>query len=99
MYAEYYLSLPGGFRLPIGIFREVYTARTLEPSLLPTEEQLQATAREYLLSTMISGKVLIESTEIQGATLRGSYLCSEMIARERNEELMQSYGKNSGEDR
>ena len=99
MYAEYYLSLPGGFRLPIGIFREVYSARTLEPGLLPSEDQLQATAREYLLSTMISGKVLAESIEIKELTLHGSYLCSEMIARERNEELMQSYGKNSGEDR
>ena len=99
MYAEFYLSLPGGFQLPIGIFREDYCQRTLEPCYLQSEDQLQKAAREYLLSTMISGKILNESVEVQGLTLRGSYLCSEMIARERNEELMQSYGKNSGADR
>ena len=96
MYAEYYMSLPGGFRLPIGIYREIYTLRTLEPTLSSLDDQLQVTAREYLLSTMISGKILNETVEIleldNAVTLSGSYLCSEMIARERNEELMQSYG-------
>ena len=85
--------------MPIGIFREDYFQRTLEPGYLQSEDQLQKAAREYLLSTMISGKIFNESVEVQGLTLRGSYLCSEMIARERNEELIQSYGKNSGADR
>ena len=60
------------------------------------------TAKGYLAENMISGKILdavhSEANDSKVYRLEGIYLCSEMIARERNEEIMEEYGKNRRED-
>ena len=50
---------------------------------------------------MVSGSVLdfdvSEEVADQVYQLHGNFLCNEMIARERNEEIIEEYGKNNGE--
>ncbi len=103
---EYVLTLPGGFSLPISVFVDSYIIR--DAYAVHTEGTAAGilsgnAAREYLMENMVAGKILdvalSESYSESVYRLEGNYLCSEMIARERNEEIMEEYGKNRGEDR
>ena len=101
---EYTLTLPGGFRLPLALSVETLIIR--DPQEVSTQgilagELSMNTAKKYLQDIMISGSILdsdvFEEVSERLYQLRGNILCSEMIARERNEEIMEEYGKNSGE--
>jgi len=102
MYTEYYLTLPGGFRLPIGIAVERWTVYE-ETAATGDGSEFQNTAengaKSYLLDQMISGRILDCAVTVQQEDhrilLMGSYLCSEMIARERSEEILENYGKDN----
>ena len=101
---EYILSLPGGFRLPVTLSVETLMIRKpQETGTLGTMagELSMKAAKEYLQNTMVSGSVLdfdvSEEIADQLYQLHGNFLCNEMIARERNEEIIEEYGKNSGE--
>lgn len=102
MYVEYYLTLPGGFQLPLGIAVEQWvsyeeTAFATDGSGL--QDVAEKGAKGYLLDQMISGRILDCAVTVQQEDnrilLTGSYLCSEMIARERNEEILENYGKDN----
>lgn len=105
IYEEYALTLPGGFRLPLSFSVETWCYGGIDDYLMDSaasEELSNHTAQSYLAEDMISGKILdaILSEAYDGKVYRldGIYLCSEMIARERNEEIIEEYGKNRGED-
>lgn len=94
MYEEYYITLPGGFRLPIAIVKETAVRFETSPvTVAPgsAEAMLGEFSEAYLRSQMISGTV--ESSElsfIQNAgvyVLEGEYLCTEMIGRQRQEKI------------
>ena len=96
IYTENYLTLPGGFRLPIGIATETYIQREAETDLLNDgASQLTEFACLYLTQQMQAGCVLggnCKITEENGfCRLEGTYSCREMIGRFRPEENLPIY--------
>ena len=98
MYVESYLTLPGGFQLPIAIVTEEWTyyAETAEPiSEDAASAMLSAFSRTYLLSHMVAGQILLETeaftAELGTAVLEREYSCLEMIGQERSEEIIEPY--------
>lgn len=100
MYVEYYLSLPGGFRLPVGLAVETVTGGELVEYDADEEQTLALLkdyAGQYLSQQMIAGTVNGSSVCPEPADgvlrLKGTYLCSEMIGKTRNEETIDQYGE------
>lgn len=96
MYSEYYLTLPGEFRLPVTLIREEtihYAMGVSEKSEEDAESNLHRFASDYLQSQMIAGEMICreEETVFHNGVycLTGEYACIEMIGRvqvERNGE-------------
>lgn len=100
MYEEYYITLPGGFRLPACIGAETITTWDLASTAVPqesVEEELRAYARDHVLSQTVAGQILREDhsiTQEKGAYhLTGRFLCLEMIGRVITEEIGEINGK------
>ena len=102
IYFDNYVTLPGGFTLPIAFFVNITT--DYEHSAISTSTENSAaiteqTARQYLLTHMVSGKILRENTSFSErdgvCILSGRYVCSEMIGRVQHEEIYEDYGKNN----
>ena len=100
MYEEYYITLPGGFRLPVALSRETLTQWETSPALRTSEELefgMKAFARNTVLGSMVAGKILreeqilLEGTE--GFSLVSRFLCEEMIGRVITEEIGETNGK------
>lgn len=95
MYEERYLTLPGGFRLPIALIRErtmpysLESDVTLDPS---SYTWVESVAKDYLHSQMLSGEILRASTLTEIVddvhVLYGTYQCRELIGRIRSEEKL-----------
>jgi sporulation protein YqfD len=98
MYSDYYLTLPGGFVLPVGIsVQTVYHYEVIdEPSQLLDESFVVQYAKGLIIDQMVAGSILNEQTDIQHTDeltiFNGSYSCLEMIGQVKNEELI--YGEN-----
>jgi hypothetical protein len=100
MYSERYLTLPGGFQLPICLVTEVWTqyqCSSQEADAEQTEQLLKQFTNKYLPSVMIAGRVL-QSTEQftmenDAYLLSGNCACLEMIGLEVNEEIITPDGK------
>jgi sporulation protein YqfD len=96
MYEENYLTLPGGFVLPIAIVTEtcIYTAEST-PTAGEDEcsDLLSNLAQSYLREQMVAGMIMETREEFaqqEGALwLTGKYECHEMIGRERIEEIIE----------
>ena len=106
MYTQYYLTLPGGFRLPVSLLREVRIDYQLSQQQLPEEEvqaQLTDFAARYLRSIMVAGTVSQGDLafEPQDGCLRmaGKFSCIEMIGSVRDEKIGDYNGKTDGTDR
>lgn len=100
MYQEYYITLPGGFRLPIGFGIETVTDRLfLEEEVSPFEAEtaLHPFSRQELEKQMTAGRILQEEYQFcqeQGLyVLENRVLCSEMIGRVITEEIGELHGK------
>lgn len=100
MYVENFLTLPGGFQLPIGIVTETWVIydcidTQLEEDVL--SKRLSAYAQEHLRKSMIAGEILSASVEAQADgdsyRLYGTYACREMIGRVQEEEIITPHGK------
>ena len=96
-----YLTLPGGFILPVALVTEEWTGFECRPQRLSGDRAgmiLTEFSDNCLKQQMIAGKVLRQSLEMDGDSgvysLKGSYACLEMIGREQNEEILLDYGKN-----
>lgn len=96
MYEEHYLTLPGGFQLPIGIVRETwiyYNSQEAEITQADSYAWLQTAAENYLQSQMVAGRILSQDTAMlleEGVgCLSGQYACLEMIGQVKNEEILQ----------
>ena len=94
MYEEYYITLPGGFRLPIALIKETVTVseiRTvpLDPTAL--QVSMERFGKDYMCRQMICGSIQGESMEYLEENgilmLKGEYLCTEMIGRFRQEKI------------
>lgn len=102
MYKEYYITLPGEFRLPFALCIDQYTDNEFEKVTQPqttVQTQLMEFASCYLSEQMVSGKLLSSEQMVRvtdgGYRLVGQYACMEMIGRERREQNGDIYGKNS----
>lgn len=95
MYEERYLTLPGGFRLPIGLICETIIPRHItvyRNNCSDSYTWLDNAAEDYLRSQMLSGEILHSNTRTECndslCTLYGSYRCREIIGLMRSEEKM-----------
>ena len=102
MYEEYYITLPGGFQLPIALCVETctcYESAVLEVPESEAEDSLKAFASRYLSKQMVAGEILNRTEEISQENgvyrLKGAYACAEMIGKMRQEQIGDTNGKNS----
>ena len=102
MYKEYYITLPGGFSLPVALCVEEYIGYDLKSDALTEDAaalRLILFAKEYLLGLMLAGEIENGQEKIiaEGSVchLTGTYVCSEMIGREQQEQIGDINGKNN----
>ena len=95
-----YMTLPGGFVLPVALVTEVWTGYQWEIGTVSddrAETILGDFADNYLLQRMLAGQILRQDIEFCGKdgvySLDGVYSCQEMIGREQSEETLGNYGK------
>ncbi len=100
MYSQSYVTLPGGFALPLIWVKETWYYADVQSITLSeetAESQLSAFAVQYLQAQMIAGRTMnaweIFRSEEGARILQGTYACLEMIAQRRNEEIVKSDGK------
>ena len=100
MYEEYYITLPGGFRLPIAISLETYQVCETDADCISEEHgstELKEFAQTYLLQHMAAGKVLsgVQTVVREDGLdrLKGQYACVEMIGIARQEKIGDRNGK------
>jgi sporulation protein YqfD len=99
MYKEYFMTLPGGFSLPLALCLDVRLNRehlSAEYSCGHTPEEF---ARDYLRRQMVAGTILQEDITVADRPdyymLQGNYICSEMIGRVQSEVIGEQHGKTS----
>lgn len=97
MYAQYPLTLPGGFQLPAALAVETLYYREAQTGPVAPEDAralLEAFAGDYLRGQMVAGSILDRRDDLvqEGGVfrLRGEYACQEMIGRVRSEEMIES---------
>ena len=96
MSEEYYLTLPGGFVLPVALLRQTeitYTCETSVRSSDAVESMLAEESRSYLLKQMIAGEILSTTQEFMDGCYEAEYVCREMIGRLVYEEFTYDYGQ------
>ncbi len=96
MYSYHYLTLPGGFRLPITLVVEktiAYETATVTQNQKEVTQHLCRSAQAYLKEQMIAGRIDVRYeivTPMKGIYYQiGKYACHEMISRPRPEEDLQ----------
>lgn len=101
MYTEYYLTLPGGFQLPVALIVEeiIYYENSVQNTLdVSVESMLSEYAEGYLAGQMVSGTILNRSEAVELLqdiyVLNAQYTCRELIGRVQSEEIIQHYGEN-----
>lgn len=102
IYKEYYVTLPGGFRLPMALCVDTYTCwDTAEANIEPAEADsgLRSYVRQYLTHLMVAGTIVDSSERIARESgrmiLDGTYVCREMIGREQPEQIGVTNGKSN----
>ena len=97
IYEENYITLPGGFLLPIALVTESWIPTQTE-TVDTDGEELSGAARDYLLGEMTAGTILNAKEEIKQGDgcwiLSGRYACTELIGQLREEEIVKPNGTN-----
>ena len=100
MYAEYYVSLPGGFQLPFALCIDTYFDRNLQEVIIAkndAQQQLLQFSESHLLQQMISGQIIQKEHNFNDTgclyQLSSNYTCTEMIGIERREQIGVMNGK------
>jgi len=95
MYSESYLTLPGGFQLPIALVTESWVSYECADCAVSGEDtatMLDEFAKKYLSEQMVAGQILSDAQTLEtreGLTiLQGKYACREMIGQVRSEEII-----------
>lgn len=101
MYSRKYLTLPGGFQLPVAIVcQEVFYHKTYEDETPEVDTQwIEQTAEQYVLQNRNAGEILLKNTLLQEygdySVLKGVYACREQIGIPKIEEIVSNDGKHS----
>lgn len=98
MYKEYYLTLPGGFQLPVALVVEELSYYSQRDSAEENDfSWMKDSLKSYLEGQMVAGKIIhTESRVSVGQELCstvGEYDCIEMIGQVRSEEIIQGNGE------
>ena len=100
MYEEYYITLPGGFQLPMAFLVERYVLWETGTETIPQTDAQQILldfGESYLRQQMLAGKVLKEEhtflSDDGQMTMAGQYICMEMIGKMQRLQI----GENNGE--
>ncbi len=96
IYTEQYVTLPGGFVLPVAFFiEEVIFAPIVSDSPADTQSFMHSFITSYLQSQMVAGQILHASTVftdgVEVSRLDGRFDCVEMIGMIRTEENLLQY--------
>ena len=100
MYSCNYITLPGGFRLPLGIAceRYVFCDKDAIASADEPPAWLRRYTEGYVKDAMLSGYVRDSVCSLEeipgGCLLRGEYFCTEMLGRIQFEENWEYNGEN-----
>lgn len=100
MYAVNYVTLPGGFRLPIAVVTETviyYDTASISMEEDTATELITQFAGHYLAGAMTAGQIEQKWEALNwkdgSCVLHGRYACVEMIGKTRLEENLQNYGE------
>lgn len=102
IYEEYYVTLPGGFQLPLALAVEEYAVcmtggKNLEESDI--SQRLTDYAAGYIRQQMIAGEInqqdVTVAQEESYICLTGKYICTEMIGKVQWEQIGEYHGENS----
>lgn len=95
MYEKNYLTLPGGFVLPVGVITETLIFYDTEDTIAQEETLYSLASRlgaAYLKDNMVSGEIISTSLTARAEEmiymLNGRYYCREMIGKVFNEEIV-----------
>ena len=95
-----YLTLPGGFALPLALVTERWVRYDCQPRPVPedgAERILKDFASSCLKQQMVAGRILQQDTVVRLCDdvyrLDGDYACLELIGVEQSGELLENYGK------
>ena len=101
IYTEKYLSLPGGFRLPISIIQEKTVRYAVQLELDDSDMSygwLRSYGREYISQQMIAGEIIHQQESIHVSEdiclYRASFACVELIGKNKLEGIVKRYGEN-----
>lgn len=98
MYLRKYLTLPGGFQLPVSLIsQELIPCVTFDEEPIEVNaEWLEHTAQQYVLDQMIAGEILLQQTAVKQSddfrVLTGVYACREQIGKTKFEEFLNHNG-------
>lgn len=102
IYKEYYLTLPGGFQLPVALCLETYSEYAVRDTVLSEDfavQLLDGFVQSYLPTQMAAGEIVHADRQVERVDdtyhLRGQYVCSEMIGKEQLEQIGEINGKNN----
>ena len=87
MYKEFYLTLPGGFRLPLGIGINTVVPRRITAANEPPAQSPAEWVRTVLGNSMVSGRILDSDETLADNGMVCRYLCREMIAATQCEQM------------
>ncbi len=100
MYQEYFVSLPGGFQLPVAICVDQYQYYEIEEALESEDHAqilLQQFSEAYMIRQMVAGQFMQKNHQIFSSDslyqLESSYVCREMIGKEQREQIGVINGK------
>ena len=105
IYKQNYITLPGGFSLPVALITETWQYYETEAVTCEAEEfsWTSYAADTYLLKQMVAGKIQSKETSFQlvddVCLFEGRYICVEMIGQVKNEETVYNHGEYYGENR
>ena len=97
-----YLTLPGGFTLPLALVTERWVSYDCKPRPVP-EEGAETILKDFadacLLGQMVAGRILRQDQAITCRDgvyqLDGDYACLELIGVEQSGEILKNYGENN----
>ncbi len=92
IYSDLYVTLPGGYSLPVSLVSETWVAYEVGYITSPSGSDLSCFAQDYLRGQMDSGQILSAEEsfirEDDVSILAGSYLCREQIGITKFEETL-----------
>ena len=96
MYKENYLTLPGGFQLPIALITEYTSNYHLQENYVASTEWLGVSAEKYLTQSMVAGRILSSKCVLTDDenlyVYNGRFICLEMIGQKQYEENLINHG-------